>query len=357
MKLGLFLMPNHPPERSLYDATQWDLEMIRLADELGYTEAWIGEHHTVEWEPIPAPDLLIAQAIAQTKQIKLAAGSHILPYHHPVELAHRIAYLDHLAQGRLMIGIGSGSVPTDLALFNVDAASGEARKKTAEALEIMTKLWTTKEPFEYKGQYWTVVQGEKGKLHGPHLFPYQKPHPPIGVSGNSRGSGTIRLAGEYGFIPMSFGFNNDIVVSHWDALLEGAKKSGKTPDRREWRITKDILVAATDKEAYEGAVQLMMGRFYREYFLPLFGELGALAIFKQQPDVPDAEVTAEYMAKNAWLIGSPETVANKLDALYEKVGGFGTLLMTGYDYADSPDIWRRSMRLMAEEVIPRMRHA
>jgi alkanesulfonate monooxygenase SsuD/methylene tetrahydromethanopterin reductase-like flavin-dependent oxidoreductase (luciferase family) len=71
MKLGLFLMPSHPPERSLYDATEWDLEMIQYADALGYHEAWIGENFTSEWEPVPAPDLLLAQAIKQTKQIKL----------------------------------------------------------------------------------------------------------------------------------------------------------------------------------------------------------------------------------------------------------------------------------------------
>ena len=66
MEIGIFLMPAHPPERSLYDATQWDLEIIELADELGYVEAWVGEHFTVPWEPICAPDLLLAQALLRT---------------------------------------------------------------------------------------------------------------------------------------------------------------------------------------------------------------------------------------------------------------------------------------------------
>lgn len=98
LKLGMFLQPSHPPERNPYDATEWDLEVIQLADQLGYNEVWIGEHYTSTWEPIPAPDLMIAQALKSTKQIKLAPGAHLLPYHHPVELAHRVAYLDHLAQ-------------------------------------------------------------------------------------------------------------------------------------------------------------------------------------------------------------------------------------------------------------------
>ena len=101
MRYGMFMMPSHPPERDLFQAHQWDLDCLCLADELGYDEAWIGEHFTSPWEPIPAPDIMIAQALMRTKNIKLCTGVHLLPYHHPAELAHRVAYLDHLAQGML----------------------------------------------------------------------------------------------------------------------------------------------------------------------------------------------------------------------------------------------------------------
>ena len=91
MKYGLFMMPSHPPERNIYDAHQWDLNYLALCDALGYDEAWIGEHFTSPWEPIPAPDIMIAQALMRTTRIKLGTGVHLLPYHHPAELAHRIA--------------------------------------------------------------------------------------------------------------------------------------------------------------------------------------------------------------------------------------------------------------------------
>src|SRR4051812_11341156 len=117
MELGFFMMPEHPPDRLPYDYQQYDLQALRWADELGFAEAWIGEHFTVVWEPNPAPDLTIAQALMQTKRIKLAPGAHLLPYHHPVELAHRIAFLDHLAQGRLMLGIGAGGHQGDYMAF------------------------------------------------------------------------------------------------------------------------------------------------------------------------------------------------------------------------------------------------
>ena len=91
MQYGLFTMPSHPPERPLYDGQRWDLQQLRWADELGFSEAWIGEHHTAPWEPHPAPDLLIAQALMETSRIRLAPGGFLLPYHHPAELANRVA--------------------------------------------------------------------------------------------------------------------------------------------------------------------------------------------------------------------------------------------------------------------------
>ena len=113
MEIGIFLMPAHPPERSLFDATQWDLDIIELADQLGYVEAWVGEHFTVPWGPICAPDLLLAQALMRTKSIKLAPGAHFLPYHHPVELAHRVAYFDHLARaGSCWVWVPAASLAT-----------------------------------------------------------------------------------------------------------------------------------------------------------------------------------------------------------------------------------------------------
>ncbi|RUQ28630.1 LLM class flavin-dependent oxidoreductase [Peribacillus cavernae] len=354
MKLGMFLMPSHPPERSLYDATEWDLEMIQYADQLGYEEAWIGEHFTSPWEPIPAPDLLIAQALKSTKQIKLAPGAHLLPYHNPVELAHRVAYLDNLSQGRLMLGIGAGGLPSDYDTFGVDGLHGENRRMTAEALEIMLKIWKEKEPFEYKGEYWKANRIEGNEFLRPHIEPYQKPHPQIGVTGLSPGSETLIMAGEKGFIPMSLGNNLDYIASHWKSVEEGAKRSGKTPQRSEWRITRDVFVADTDEEALEGSLYSMMGRQHREYYLPLFKTLRAISVFKHKESVDDNEVTPEYVAKHNWFVGSPETVATKFANIYEKVGGFGTLLVTGYDYSENPEAWKKSMRLLKEEVLPRL---
>jgi len=353
MKLGLFLMPSHPPERDLKAGQEYDLEMLRVADRFGYSEAWIGEHFTSPWEPNPAPDLLIAQALMQTKRIKLAPGAHLLPYHHPAELACRVAFMDHLAQGRYMLGVGASGLPSDWQLFSVDGIKGETRDMTRESLDIMLKIWESDGGLEYNGKYWKVnVPGPMLGTLRHHLKPFQKPHPPIGIAGFSPGSETLKLCGERGFIPLSLNLSPAYVATHWDAVVEGAKRTGRTPDRGEWRIVREVFVADTDDEAFKGCVRGAMGRMMSEYLLPLFANFGFTKYLKHDESVPDADVTPEYLVDHGWLVGSPKTVTRKLGEMNEELGGFGTVLLFAFDYADDPAPWFKSMRLLAEEVLP-----
>jgi alkanesulfonate monooxygenase SsuD/methylene tetrahydromethanopterin reductase-like flavin-dependent oxidoreductase (luciferase family) len=261
--------------------------------------------------------------------------------------------LDHLAQGRLNFGVAASGLPSDWAMFNVDGYSGQNREMTRESLDIILRLWTDDEPFEYKGKFWTVNKPPRMvDLLEPHLKPFQKPHPPIGVAGLSKGSDTLKLAGEHGFLPMSLNLNPAYVKSHWDSVEEGGRRSGKSPRRADWRLVREVFVADTDEEAWKLSVEGMMGRQMEEYFLPLLGAFGFTEYLKHNPEVADQDVTPAYCAQHNWLIGSPKTVADRLRQVYEEVGGFGVLLVYCFDYADAPDAWHNSMRLLAEEVLP-----
>ena len=357
MDIGLFTMPSHPPERSLYDGHEWDLQVLRWADELGFAEGWIGEHHTSPWEPNPAPDLTVAQALKETQRIRLGPAGFCLPYHHPAELANRVAYLDHMSRGRLNFGIAASGLPTDWAMFQVDGMSGQNRDMTREALDIILRLWAADEPFDLQGRFWNVTNPKdyKGLLR-PHLKPFQKPHPPIAVTGLSPGSDTLKLAGEHGFIPMSLNMNPGYVASHWASVEEGARRTGRAPDRSEWRMVREVLVAETDEQAMRLSAGGMMGRMMDEYLLRLLGGFGFLQYMKHDPNVPDSDVTAAYCAKHNWLIGSPSTVAEKLERVYHELGGFGTLVVLGFDYSENPTAWRESMQALAQEVMPKIAH-
>jgi alkanesulfonate monooxygenase SsuD/methylene tetrahydromethanopterin reductase-like flavin-dependent oxidoreductase (luciferase family) len=351
-------MPSHPPERSLLDGQKWDLEVLRWADELGFSEAWIGEHHTAPWEPNSAPDLLVAQALMETSRIRIGPGGFLLPYHHPAELANRVAWLDHLSQGRLNFGIAASGLPSDWAMFNVDGRSGENREMTREALDIILKLWASEEPFHYEGKFWKVDRPAEmfGGLLRPHFMPLQRPHPPIGVAGLSKKSDTLALAGERGFIPMSLNFNPSYVASHWESVEAGARRAGRKASRRDWRIVREVFVADSDEEAWRLSVGGMMGRMYGEYYLRLLGNFGFLEFLKHSPDVPDSDVTAEYCARHNWVVGSPRTVTRRLEEIYDELGGFGCLLLFCFDYAENPGVWLHSMELLAKEVIPSLAH-
>jgi alkanesulfonate monooxygenase SsuD/methylene tetrahydromethanopterin reductase-like flavin-dependent oxidoreductase (luciferase family) len=146
------------------------------------------------------------------------------------------------------------------------------------------------------------------------------------------------------------------VSSHWDSVEIGAAKTGRKPNRQDWRMVREVFVADTDEEAWRLSVGDMMGRMMGEYFLQLLGHFGFKDYLKHQPDVPDSDVTVEYCAKHNWIVGSPATVAEKIEKIYHEVGGFGTLLVFGFDYKHKPEAWHNSLRLLKQEVLPRLAH-
>lgn len=359
MDLGMFMYPGHKPDKPLSEGAEWDLELIRWADELGYSQVWIGEHYTAPWETCPAPDLLIAQALRETDRVRLGAGSHNLPYHHPAALAHRVAYLDHLAKGRLNFGIGASGTLSDLHLFGVDAQSGQNRKMMWESIDAILRLWTDPEPYEWTGEFWTVNKPATypGEILGFHIAPYQDPHPPIAVSGVSPNSSSLEKAGERGFIPLSIAFNDDYLSGHWEGYERGARSAGLEPDRRRWGIVREIFVAETDEEAVRLCLEGGVGDFLSGYWLPVVTEVGLLGMYKTDPDMPDSEVTTEFILRNSAMVGSVDTVVERIQRSAEAVGGFGTLLQLGSDFSAEPAALRRSMELLSEEVMPRVNSA
>jgi alkanesulfonate monooxygenase SsuD/methylene tetrahydromethanopterin reductase-like flavin-dependent oxidoreductase (luciferase family) len=339
MKLGAFVMPSHPPERGIREGFEWDLANLVALDRLGFSEAWIGEHYTAPWEPCPAPDLMIAQALPLTENIVLAPGAHLLPYHHPIELAHRVAYLDHIAGGRYMLGVGISALPSDLLLYDVDAEGGENRRRTFEALDIMIRLWT-EGGIDFEGEFWNVRVPDVGfDFLNVHLQPHQKPHPPIGIAGLSAGSETLKFAGERGFLPLSISLNTRHTGSHWDSVLEGAERSGRTPDRSQWRLVREVYVAPTDELARKRVVEGAMGRCWREYLLPFYLGNGMVDHFKVDPDDADSDVTLEYLVDRSWWVGSPSTVADKIGELQHTTGGRGSAAaLIGHCGIRAPDL-------------------
>jgi alkanesulfonate monooxygenase SsuD/methylene tetrahydromethanopterin reductase-like flavin-dependent oxidoreductase (luciferase family) len=358
VKLALFSMPVHPPGRTVRETYQDDFATFELADQLGYAEAWIGEHFTSVWENIPAPDVFIAEAAARTKQLRFGTGVVLMPFHNPLYVALRMAQLDHQTGGRIMVGVDSGGLGSDRELFGVDRTPEEASRLTREGIELMLRCWQG-EPFQFQGEFFRLNAGPPKEhiLSGVLMRPYQQPHPPIAIAGNTRGSYAIRHAGERGWIPMSAQFlHPEALASHAEAYEEGARSTGRAADLGTWRISRDIHVAETSEQAHREARAGGLARTYTDYFFHVFA--GApertWGWFKADPSMPDAAVTLDYMLQETCIVGSPDEVVDKVGRLRERVGAFGYLMQVVHDWWPDQRPWRRSMELLATRVQPQL---
>jgi alkanesulfonate monooxygenase SsuD/methylene tetrahydromethanopterin reductase-like flavin-dependent oxidoreductase (luciferase family) len=359
MDYGMFAMPLRPPGGEVNKNYHRDVETFVLGDRLGYSEGWMGEHYTIPWEAVPATDLFAATVLAKTERIRMGTGVALLPMQDPRLVALRIAYLDHLAKGRFNFGIGAGGAPTDFQFWNINYKEGEHRARMREAIDVIVRLWTEDEPFEHKGKFWQF------KVPDPlpqvplyhHMRPYQTPHPPIAVSGLHKASETLVTAGAKGWIPMSINYlpvRN--LLTHWGAVCKGAEEAGRpAPSRSKWRIAREVYVAKTDQEARDHVLSGPMARAYTQYMRNVLKSLGSLDLYKDDPDMPDEALTAEYICDKIWVVGSPDTVARKLEKLYKDVGGFGKVLQIQYVYEPFKQ-WTDNMELFAKEVMPGLAH-
>ncbi len=358
MELGLFTMPLHPPGANLTETLKSDLDQIVQLDELGYSEAWIGEHFTAVWENIPSPELLIAQAIPLTKRIRLGTGVSCMPNHNPFVLANRIAQLDHMAEGRFNWGVGTGSFPGDMEVFGYwgDDAAIDNRAYTRAALDAILQLWTDPEPgvYESEGFRFTVPEPQDDVGLRAHVRPYQQPHPPIGVAGVSPRSSTLKMAAGRGWIPMSINLVPPVQLkTHWDAIEEGAREAGRAPDCGAWRVAREVFVAESGAEARRQAREGILARDFKGYFFRLLPKVGMMGLLKNDPDMSDSDVTIDYLIDHVFIVGSVDEVAQRLNDLRGDIGGFGTLLAMGHEW-EPYDAWLGSMSLLRNEVLPKV---
>ncbi len=357
MRLGLFFMPCHPPGKLHAETYQEDLKVLGWGDELGYSEAWIAEHHTLPWENVPAPDLFVARAIGETEQITLGTGVVLLPFHNPIHVAHRIAMLDHLAKGRFYFGIGSGGAPSEYEMYGMDVQLGNQRAMMRESIELIIRLWTEEEPFEHRGEFYSakVPQAQPELGMGYHMRPFQKPHPPVAVAGFSPNSGTLEIAGEKGWWPMSSNFlHSSLLSKHWEAMNRGMARTGERVSRNDWRISRLVYVAETSEKARQDAIDGPLSGVFADYFRPIVGLISKKGDdqFKLDLEMPDEAITSEYMIDEFWIVGNPDDCVKKIRKLYQDVGGFGVLLTACLDWGTDSDKWFRSLELMAKDVLP-----
>jgi alkanesulfonate monooxygenase SsuD/methylene tetrahydromethanopterin reductase-like flavin-dependent oxidoreductase (luciferase family) len=359
MKLGFFTMPIHPVDKDWRQSLHEDREAFVLADELGFVEALCGEHVTDKAENITSCVAFLAWIASATSKIKLGTGTLNLPNTHPATAAAQVAMLDHMLDGRLLLGISPGGLLSDAELYgNLDANRNEM---FLECINAMLAIWNGEPPYDIKGKYWNVstartMMPEIGQ--GYLARPLQRPHPPIVVTAVAPFSQGVTEAAARGWEPISANFlMPQWVRSHWPKYVEGCNRGGRPADPANWRVAKSIFVAedtATAK-AYATDPNGPYVGYYRSLFTKLKAN-GRLGLFKTHKDQPDDEVTLESVCDKLVIYGTPDRVADEILAFREQVGDFGTLLYAGKDWHDR-ELGRRSMILLAEKVLPKLEAA
>lgn len=339
LRFGYFIAPFHRPGINPTLALHRDLEFIEHLDALGYDEVWIGEHHSAGSEIISSPEVFIAAAAARAKRIKFGTGVISLSYHNPLWAADRLMLLDHLTHGRIIGGVGPGSLPTDSAMIGLNPT--DTRELLETNLDIMVRLLAgetvsaktpTHELFDAKLQ----------------LAPYAEGGIPLSVAAVASPTGA-RLAGKHGIGLLSVGATLseagfDALAHHWNIAEERAAAFGTTVDRNNWSLVGPFHVAETDAQARAEV------RYGIESWFNYFQEVAAFPQMTMPGDTVDGMIDT-INELGAGVIGTPERARAQVQRLWDQSGGFGSMLQMAADWAN-PAATRRSAELFAEEVMP-----
>ena len=340
LRFGIFMAPFHPVHENPALALQRDFELIERLDELGFDEAWIGEHHSAGYEIIASPEVFIAGAAERTKRIRLGTGVSSLPYHHPLMLADRIMQLDYQTRGRVMFGVGPGALPSDAFMMGIDPL--RQRDMMNESIRALVPLLRG-ETVTLKTDWFEL---NEAKLQ---LVPYTEPHVEIAVASQVSPAGA-RAAGEFGLGLLSIGATStggfNALATNWNICEQRAKEFGQKVDRSAWRLVGPVHIAETREQARKDV------EFGLDLWLKYFREIAALPL---APEGGTQDAVDLLNESGLAVIGSVDDMIAQLERLEEQSGGYGCFMNMAHEWADR-DATLHSYELIARYVMPRFQH-
>jgi limonene 1,2-monooxygenase len=339
LKFGTFIAPVHKPGINPTLALEQDLQLVEHLDRLGYDEAWFGEHHSAGSELIGSPEIFIAAAAARTRQIKLGTGVTSIAYHNPLWVADRMVQLDHMTRGRVMLGVGPGSLPTDSAMIGLTPT--QTREILEPNLDVILRLLA--------GETVTTQTITHNLIDAKlQLAPYSDPLFDITVAAVASPTGA-RLAGKYGLGMLSIGatltadgFN--ALAHHWNIVEERAEANGQQVSREGWRLVGPFHIAETQEQAYKDV------EYGIEHWFNYFEHVAA---FPQMAVAGDnlREMIDFINGAGIGVIGTAEQARAQVQRLVDQSGGFGSMLLMGHDWANF-EATKRSYEIFMREVAP-----
>ncbi|OBG69720.1 LLM class flavin-dependent oxidoreductase [Mycobacterium sp. E3339] len=339
LRFGYFIAPFHRAGTNPTLALQRDLAFIEHLDALGFDEVWMGEHHSAGSEIISSPEVFIAAAAERAKRIRFGTGVISLSYHNPLWVADRLMLLDHLTHGRIIGGVGPGSLPSDSAMIGLTPT--DTRELLETNLDIVVRLLAG----ETVSAKTATHQLFDAKLQ---LAPYSDGGIPLSVAAVASPT-TARLAGKHGIGLLSIGATLTVegfnaLSYHWGIVEERAAAFGTRVDRSNWSLVGLFHLAETEKQAREEV------KFGIEPWFRYFQKVAAFPQMTMPGEQLD-EMIDVINENGAGVIGTPERAREQVQRLWDQSGGFGCMLQMGHEWAN-PAATRRSAELFAAEVMP-----
>ena len=353
MHFGLNMECDYIEGKTEQDAFNAMFAQVDLSESVGLDSVWIAERHFASRDAgqpsIASSPIVLATAIAvRTQNLRVITGVYVLPLNHPVRIAEEVATLDYVSQGRFSLGVGRSGFTTAYEGYGYDY--GESRERVQECLDILIKAWTH-DRFSHRGKYY--------QFHDVCVTPkpLQKPHPPIYMAATT--SESFPLAGRNG---------RNLVVGVRRTSVGQVQESVRTY-RQTWReaghpgdgdviLRLPVFVAETLAEA-TAVPEASTLKYYRRLADSLTRSVGRTGTATDEDRARLAQelahVTYDDLLRDWVVYGTPEAVAERLQALIEEIDLSGVVLEMNAGGLIPVELILSSLKLFGEQVAPKLR--
>jgi luciferase family oxidoreductase group 1 len=337
MDIGTFLLMQSPSARSSKEIFDRGVELSLAAEQLGFRNVWMAEHHFSTYGYLSRPVQLASYLAGRTSRLRVGTAVIVVPLHHPLVVAEEIATLALLAPGRIDIGLGRGYQHYEFERFGLELESGRARWE--ESVDIILKALAGG-PFSYEGKLFRIPETT--------IFPaLEGPRPPIWITAQSPDS--VEGAVRRGFNVLTGGFGVPIErMAEFRRLFDRTVAEVKPAKPLAVGVQRAVYVtdsaadarAAAEEARWNMRVTLSLRNHYERV------EAGQ-AVAVPAPTEPDVDDLLDRFL----VIGTPETCVRQIERLRREVGitHFNCSFWFG-DLAQARVL--RSMELFAREVMP-----
>lgn len=332
-------------------AIRWHIDhLFPKVEDVGFEGVFFSEHH-FHGNLSASPHLYIAATAMRTQRLRLGVMGSVLPMHHPWRVAEEIAILDHLTNGRLEIGYSSGTGPQEPLMVGIPA--DELKPRFAESLDIIDGALAKLE-HSHHGRFWDFER----LCVTPRMLQSAPPKWMTIVTDVS-----ARIAAQRGYkVCTAFMSARDAAVV-FDAYREAAAQAGRPGDPDQLALRRRVLVWDNDRDAEAlGAEVLKVGMERTGRWMKMMIDKGVNPLTgvahidkqimasreKTAADAPASKFIAEA---DEWVVGSPETVADKIidQCRTTGAGHFMAYTLGSMERAEmdhSIDLWRRVIPLL-----------